>query len=42
MAERTIMRGRITAEIVSGLKEGEMVVSHPDDQVKDGARLKIR
>ena len=30
------------AEILAGIKEGEMVVAHPDDQVKDGARVKVR
>jgi HlyD family secretion protein len=35
-------RNGLIAEIMSGIKEGELVVSHPDDQVKDGARLKIR
>jgi len=35
-------RNGLIAEIVSGLNEGEMVVSHPDDEVKDGARVKVR
>lgn len=35
-------RNGLSAEILSGLKEGEMVVAHPDDEVKDGARVKIR
>lgn len=35
-------RNGLIAEIVSGLKEGEMVVSHPDDEVKEGARVKVR
>lgn len=35
-------RNGLSAEILSGLKEGEMVVAHPDDEVKDGARVKAR
>ncbi len=35
-------RNGLSAEILSGLKEGELVVAHPDDQVKDGARVKVR
>jgi HlyD family secretion protein len=35
-------RNGLAAEILAGLKEGEMIVAHPDDQVKDGARVKIR
>lgn len=32
--------GGITAEIVSGLKEGDLVVVHPDDRLADGARVR--
>ncbi|HSQ78251.1 MAG TPA: HlyD family efflux transporter periplasmic adaptor subunit [Nitrospirota bacterium] len=35
-------RNGLAAEILAGLKEGEMIVAHPDDQVKDGARVKVR
>ena len=35
-------RNGLSAEILSGLKEGEMIVAHPDDQIKDGARVKVR
>jgi HlyD family secretion protein len=35
-------RNGLAAEILAGLKEGEMVVAHPDDQVKDGAWVKVR
>lgn len=35
-------RNGLTAQIISGLKEGEMVVAHPDDQVKEGARVRAR
>jgi len=31
-----------TAQIVSGLKEGEMVITHPDDAVTEGARVEPR
>ena len=32
-------RNGLYAEIVSGLKEGERVIAHPDDAVKDGVRI---
>ena len=32
-------RNGLTAEIVSGLKENEKVVAHPDDAISDGARI---
>lgn len=32
----------LVAEIVSGLKEGDMVIAHPDETVKDGVRIKQR
>jgi HlyD family secretion protein len=35
-------RNGLAAEILSGLKEGEMIVAHPDDQIKDGAKVKVR
>ena len=35
-------RNGLAAEILAGLKEGEMVIAHPDDQVRDGARVKVR
>jgi HlyD family secretion protein len=35
-------RNGLTAEIISGLREGELVVAHPDDQVTAGARVKVR
>jgi HlyD family secretion protein len=35
-------RNGLAAEIASGLSEGEKVVSHPDDSVKDGGRIKPR
>ena len=35
-------RNDIEAEVLSGLKEGEVVVLHPGDQVKDGVRITSR
>jgi HlyD family secretion protein len=35
-------RNGLSAEIVKGLTEGETVVAHPDDQVRDGVRVKAR
>ncbi len=35
-------RNGLTAEIVDGLSEGDMVISHPDDLVKDGVRVRRR
>lgn len=32
----------LVAEVVSGLKEGDMVIAHPDETVKDGVRIKQR
>ncbi len=32
-------RNGLAAEVVSGLKEGERVIAHPDDAVKDGVRI---
>lgn len=32
----------LVAEIISGLKEGDMVIAHPDETVKDGVRIKQR
>jgi HlyD family secretion protein len=29
----------LTAELLSGLKEGERVIAHPDDAIKDGVRI---
>ena len=29
----------LTAELLSGLQEGERVIAHPDDAVKDGTRI---
>lgn len=34
-------RNGLAAEIVSGLKEGERVIPHPDDKVKDGVEVKL-
>jgi HlyD family secretion protein len=35
-------RGRLSTQIVSGLREGEAVVSHPDDAVRDGVKVRAR
>lgn len=35
-------RNGLAAEIISGITEGEKVVAHPDDSVKDGGRIKAR
>ncbi|MCK9364568.1 MAG: HlyD family efflux transporter periplasmic adaptor subunit [Syntrophales bacterium] len=32
-------RNGLAAEVVTGLKEGERVITHPDDAVKDGVRI---
>ena len=42
---RTVQVGQrngLTAEILSGLKEGERVISHPDDAVSDGVQIRPR
>lgn len=35
-------RSGLTAEILSGLKEGEIVITHPDDSIDDSTRVKPR
>lgn len=35
-------RNRINAEVIGGLEEGERVVLHPSDRVRDGARVEER
>lgn len=35
-------RNGLSAEITSGLDEGETVITHPDSSVKDGIRLRLR
>ncbi len=37
---KTGQRNGLSAEIVSGLRERERVIVHPDDAVKDGVRIK--
>lgn len=39
---KTGHRSGFAAEIVSGLKEGDRVISHPGDTVSDGVRIKQR
>jgi len=41
---RTVVPGRrngLYAEVSSGLSEGDTVVTHPDESIKDGSRLKL-
>lgn len=35
-------RNGLQAEVLSGLTEGEVVVTHPDDMVRDGVKIRIR
>ena len=35
-------RNGLVAEIVSGLAEKEMVITHPDESIRDGSRVRIR
>lgn len=35
-------RNGLSAEIVSGIAEGTLVVTNPDDRLKDGVRVKVR
>jgi HlyD family secretion protein len=35
-------RNGLTAEILSGLKEKERVIAHPDDSISDGTRIRLR
>jgi HlyD family secretion protein len=35
-------RNGLTAEITSGLKEGETVITHPSDSVREGSRVRMR
>ncbi|MEO1751448.1 HlyD family efflux transporter periplasmic adaptor subunit [Thiofaba sp. EF100] len=35
-------RAGLTAEVVSGLAPGEQVISHPDDTIRDGVRVRPR
>jgi HlyD family secretion protein len=35
-------RNGLTAEIISGLKEGETVITHPGDSVREGSRVRMR
>ena len=35
-------RNGLTAEIVKGLAEGELVIIHPDDRLKEGVRVRIK
>jgi HlyD family secretion protein len=35
-------RNGLSAEIVQGLAEGAVVITNPDDRLKDGSRVRIR
>ena len=35
-------RSAMFVEVVSGLKEGEQVITHPFDSLTDGARVRVR
>ncbi len=35
-------RNGLSAEIIAGLKEGETVIMHPDDTVREGRRVRMR
>lgn len=35
-------RNGLTAEIISGIKENEKVIAHPDESISDGTRIKSR
>lgn len=39
---QTGQRNGLTAQVLSGLSEGEAVIIHPDDLIKDGIRVKPR
>ena len=42
---RKVERGHsngLATEIVSGLTEGEMVIMHPDESIKNGTRIRVR
>ncbi len=34
-------RNGLSAEVVSGLNEGDIIITHPDSSIKDGARIRI-
>jgi HlyD family secretion protein len=35
-------RNGLTAEILSGVREGESIIAHPDDTIKEGVRVRLR
>jgi HlyD family secretion protein len=35
-------RSGLTAEVVSGIDAGEKVITHPDDAIEDGTRVRLR
>jgi len=42
---RTLVIGQragLTVQVLSGIKAGEQVITHPEDKIKDGGRVKVR
>jgi HlyD family secretion protein len=35
-------RAGLTVQVLSGIKAGDKVITHPDDKIKDGGRVKVR
>jgi HlyD family secretion protein len=35
-------RNGLMAEILSGVREGESIIAHPDDTIKEGVRVRLR
>lgn len=35
-------RAGLTVQVLSGIKAGEQVITHPEDKIKDGGRVKVR
>ena len=38
----TGQRAGLTVQVLSGLKAGERLITHPDDKIKEGGRVKMR
>ncbi len=34
-------RNGMSAEVISGLKEGDIVITHPDSSIEDGKRVRL-
>jgi HlyD family secretion protein len=35
-------RNGLTAQVLDGLKAGDLVIAHPDEKISDGVRVKAR